>query len=579
MKLLISLFFSLLLLTGVGAQQEASSSDNPAQQLSYPAPTLKNPRDTFRYFLKTMKGYKLGDKDALGLALKALDLSVFDVQTRQISGQTAAIKLVNTIDRLEYVDFKNIPTEVEGNEWTYKEQEVVLNNQTETVSITLIKNKKNKWLFSGETLNTIAIFERAVKNKKIAKGVTAYTSWREKLKNRMPDWTAKRSFVLLNGQWLALMALIFFGFISERILRIVLVGLIIRFLNKKGVAISDDLHRKLMLPFGIIIFTIFWSLGVRLLEFQDSILSWLLRGGQVVFTLGCVLACYQLVDYFCLYLEKKAAESENKFDDILVPLIRKSSKTFVVAVGVIAVGDSLTLDMKGLLAGMGIAGLGISLAAKDTISNLFGSLTVLLDRPFRIGDWVKIDGTVEGMVEEVGLRSCRIRTFHNSLITIPNGMLTNAHIDNLGLRQYRRFSTKISVQYDTPVEKIEAFCEAIRTIIKDSEFTRKDYFHVYLNEMNAYSLDILLYVFFETPDWSVELNERHRLLIDILKVGHEMGVEFAFPTQTLHMIDTQNPAYDGKPLPTSKDIDEYARELAKGVRAKDFGPSEPRSSV
>lgn len=557
--------------------EETKAQNSPTPQPSYPAPTFRSPRDTFRYFLKTMKGYKLGDKEALNLALKALDLSIFDSSTRLISGQTAAIKLVNTIDRIELVDFDKIPTSVDGDYWVYREKEIVVNNQAETVQIALIKNKKNRWLFSGETLQNIALFERAVKTKKIAEGVTAYTNWREKLKDSMPDWTAGRSFVLLNGQWLALMALIFLGFISERVLRIVLAGLIIRFLNKKGVAISHELHRKLMLPFGIIIFTIFWTLGVRLLEFQDSILSWLLRGGQVVFTVGCVLACYQLVDYFCLYLEKKAQESENKFDDILVPLIRKSSKTFVVAVGVIAVGDSLTLDMKGLLAGMGIAGLGISLAAKDTVGNLFGSLTVLLDRPFRIGDWVKIDGTVEGMVEEVGLRSCRIRTFHNSLITIPNGMLTNAHIDNLGLRQYRRFSTKISVQYDTPVEKIEAFCEAIRNIIKESKYTRKDYFHVYLNEMNAYSLDILLYVFFETPDWSEELNERHRLLIDILKVGHEMGVVFAFPTQTLHMIQGQNPAYDGRPH--APDIDSYARELALGVRSKDFTPKGARSSV
>lgn len=550
-------------------------------ETNYPAPTFKNPRDTFRYFLKTMKGYKLGDEAALDLALKALDLKAFDSATREISGKTAAIKLVNTIDRLEYVDFNKIPTDPETSPWVYKQEEVQVAGETQEVVIAISKiedkNKNVRWLFNQRTLKSIGLYEQAIKNRAIAKGVTAYTSWREKLKERMPDWTAKRSFVLLNGQWLALLALIFIGFLTERVLRLLIVGLLIRLLEKKGIAISDQLHRKLLLPFGIIIFTLFWNLGVRLLELDDGILSWFLRGGQVIFTLGCVLAMYQLVDYLCLYLEKKALESENKFDDILIPLIRKSSKTFVVAVGVIAIGDSLTLDMKGLLAGMGIAGLGISLAAKDTISNLFGSLTVLLDRPFRIGDWVKIDGNIEGTVEEVGLRSCRIRTFYNSLITIPNGMLTNAHIDNLGMRQYRRFSTVVSVQYDTPVEKIEAFCEAIRNIIKDSPFTRKDYFHVYLNNMGAHSLDILLYVFFETPDWSEELNERHRLLLDILKAGQKMGVEFAFPTQTLHVIQGENPQYDGRPhAPT---IDDYAKELAMGVRESDFAPKSARSSV
>ncbi len=570
-----SLLKSLLLFTVLLASFGTNAENN------YPAATFKSPRDTFRYFLKTMKGYKLGDEAALDLALKALDLRGFDSQTRQISGRTVAIKLVNTIDRLEYIDFQKIPSSFSENTWVYKEEEIVIGNETFEVLIAMDlvevgQKKEKKWLFNQKTLQTIGLYERAVKNRDIAKGVTAYTSWREDIKDKMPDWTAKRSFVLLNGQWLALAALIFLGFLTERVLRLIIVGFLIRFLERKGVTISDTLHKRLLLPFGIIIFTVFWNLGVRLLELDDGILSWLLRGGQVIFTLGCVLASYQLVDYLCLYLEKKALESENKFDDILIPLIRKSSKTFVVAVGVIAIGDSLTLDMKGLLAGMGIAGLGISLAAKDTISNLFGSLTVLLDRPFRIGDWVKIDDSIEGTVEEVGLRSCRIRTFYNSLITIPNGMLTNAHIDNMGMREFRRFSTTITVQYDTPVEKVEAFCQGIRNLIMDSPHTRKDYFHVYLNNLGAHSLDILLYVFFRTPEWADELNERHRLLLDILKLGEKMGVEFAFPTQTLHVIQGENPQYDGKPhAPT---IDEYAKELATGVRAQDFAPKGPRSS-
>ncbi len=570
----INLFLAFCLITmscvSIHANSEVKGS-------SYPRATFKNPRETFRYFLKTMKGHKLGDDKAIDLSLKALNLDGFDEQTRIISGRTAAIKLVNTIDRMEYVDFSTIPTDPKDTLWVYKEEEISKNGQTIILQIALEKDANNKWLFSKETVQNIALFERSVKNREVAKGVTAYTNWREKVKSKMPEWTAKRTLVLLNGQWLALMALIFFGFITERVLRFIILGLFIRFLEKRGIKIDEKLHRKLTFPLGIIIFTIFWSMGIRLVEFEDGILSWLLRGGQVIFTFGCVVAFYQLVDYFCLFLEKKAIESENKFDDILIPLIRKSAKTFVVAVGMIAIGDSLTLDMKGLLAGMGIAGLGISLAAKDTISNLFGSLTVLLDRPFRIGDWVKIDNSIEGTVEEVGLRSCRIRTFYNSLITIPNGVLTNAHIDNLGMREFRRFSSTINVQYDTPVEKIEAFCEGIRTIIENSPNTRKDYFHVYLNQMSSHSLDILLYVFFKTAEWSDELNERHRLLIDILKLGKKMGIDFAFPTQTLHVINGENTEYDQ--LPEKDKIDQYARELANGVRKSNFTPEKARSGT
>lgn len=547
-----------------------------SQEGKYPVPTFKNPRETFRYFLKTMKGFKEGDRNALDLAVKALDLSSFDPQTKKISGETAAIKLVNTLDRLEYVDYDLIPTKVDGKKWVYKKDIVSTDNGEKLVEISMTLNENERWHFSTETVRNIALYERSIKSKAVVSGVQELTSWKEKIKDRMPDWTAHRNFVLLNGQWMALGLLIFLGFLCERVLRFFLLTIVVKALGKKGINVSEELQKKLSFPLGVIVFTIFWNLGVRLLEFEDGTLSWFLRGGQVVFTIGCVMAAYQLVDYFCLYLEKKAFESENKFDDILVPLIRKSAKTFVVAIGVIAIGDSLTLDMKGILAGMGIAGLGVSLAAKDTLSNLFGSLTVLLDRPFRIGDWVKIDGNIEGMVEEVGLRSCRIRTFYNSLITIPNGMLTNAHIDNLGMRQYRRLSTTIGIQYDTPAEKVEAFCEGIRQIILSHQYTRKDNFHVYFNSMGDFSLNILLYVFFECDDWSIELNERHRLLLDILRLGREMGVEFAFPTQTLHVTQEENKKYDEQPEP--KSIDQYARELSHKISESNFTPENKRSS-
>ncbi|MAF76620.1 MAG: mechanosensitive ion channel protein MscS [Halobacteriovoraceae bacterium] len=540
--------------------------------LTYPSRDFSSPRSTFNYFLKTMKGYKLGDKDAIDLAVRTLNLKSIPRDAKTLVGEQNAVKLINTLDHLEYVDIETIPGSdwVESNPnkktWVYKTETIEWNKETYNVEISLENTATEKqpaprWLFSEKTMETIALYERVVKKNDLAKGVTAYSSWKENLKNQMPEWTAHQSFILMNGQWMGLFALILLAYIIERIIRLYLAKLIVHFLAKSGIQISSELNRKFTLPMGIILFTAMWTLGVQLLELDYQVLSWFLKGAKVAFTFGCVLAFYQLVDLLCLYLEKKAQISENKFDDILVPLVRKSLKTFVVAVGIIAVGDALSLDMKGLLAGMGIAGLGVSLAAKDTISNLFGSLTVLLDRPFRIGDWVNIDNGIEGTVEEVGLRSCRIRTFYNSLITIPNGMLTNAHIDNYGMRQFRRYTTNLGVQYDTPVEKIEAFCEGIREIIRKHPHTRKDYYHVYLNGLGASSLNILLYVFFITPDWADELKERHRLIMDILRLGKEMGIQFAFPTQTLHMIPGENTKYDGLPPDLSAErIQNYTSE-------------------
>jgi len=542
----------------------------------YPPASLKNPRETFRYFLKTMKGYKLGDKEALPMATLALDLSRFDSATKKISGENAAIKLVNSLDRLEYINYENLPLKVDGKYWVYRKNYIPINNKNIDFEISLTKGEDNKWRFSSATLEKIALFEQYIKNKKVVEGVKELTSWKENLKKKMPTWTGERSFLLLNGQWAALILLILSAFLFEKLMRFLLLSFLINTLVKKRIQIDKALKEKLSFPIALIFFTLTWITGIRFFEFDDHLLRWFLRGGHIIFTSGCVFAAFYLVDYFCLFLEKRALQTESKFDDILLPLIRKSAKTLVVAVGIIAIGDSLTLDMKGLLAGMGIAGLGISLAAKDTLSNLFGSFTVILDRPFRIGDWVKINNTIEGTVETVGLRSCRIRTFHNSLITIPNGLLTNASIDNLGMRRYRRLSTNIGIQYDTPPEKIEAFCEAIRQLILNHPHTRKDNFQVYFNSMGDFSLNILLYVFFDCPDWSVELNERHRLLLDIIRIGKEMNVNFAFPTQTLHINKEQEVQNEQKLEPES--IDQYARELSLKVSQSNFTPESKRSS-
>ena len=111
--------------------------------------------------------------------------------------------------------------------------------------------------------------------------------------------------------------------------------------------------------------------------------------------------------------------------------------------------------MKSIIAGLGIGGIAFALAAKDTLSNIFGSLTVLVDRPFHIGDWVVIGGETEGNVEDVGLRSTRIRTFYDSIVTVPNGQLTNVVIDNFGQRKYRRYRTNVSVEYSTPLKRLK----------------------------------------------------------------------------------------------------------------------------
>lgn len=179
------------------------------------------------------------------------------------------------------------------------------------------------------------------------------------------------------------------------------------------------------------------------------------------------------------------------------------------------------------------------MAAKDTIANIFGSLTVLVDRPFHIGDWVVIDDA-EGTVEDVGFRSTRIRTFYDSVITIPNSLLLTAKVDNMGSRTYRRIKEHLSITYQTSPEKVEAFCEEIRNIISTHSATRKDYFLVNFTGFKDSHLEIMLYCFVKVPNWQAELDAKQDILLLIAKKAEEMGIEFAYPTQTLFIHKEDN---------------------------------------
>ena len=218
-------------------------------------------------------------------------------------------------------------------------------------------------------------------------------------------------------------------------------------------------------------------------------------------------------------------------------------KVFVGALGIVWIADNLEMDVGALLAGLGIGGVALALAAKDTIANFFGALTVLTDRPFEVGDWI-IMGDIEGTVTEVRFRSSRVRTFYDSVITFPNSMLLTKHVDNLGRRHYRRFKTTLGVTYDTPADKLESFIEGIRELLRKHPYSRRDYYHVYFHGYGDNSLNIHIYCFFKAPDWATELRERQRLLMDILRLARNLSVEFAFPTRTVHMIQGAAPSHD-----------------------------------
>jgi len=277
------------------------------------------------------------------------------------------------------------------------------------------------------------------------------------------------------------------------------------------------------------------SLFIKLLQLPIEVVSWITMLLSAAKPFIITLVFYKIVGIIAVYFSRLASKTDSTLDDQLVPLVRKTVKAFVVIVGTLYIlKEGLEIDILPFLTGLSIGGLAFALAAQDTIKNFFGSIMIFIDKPFQVGDWIT-SGDVDGTVEEVGFRSTRIRTFRDSVMYIPNGKIADATIDNHGLRQYRRFYTTLTITYDTPPALVEAFVNGLREIVIAHPDTRKEYFNIYFNNLSAYSLDVMFYVFFRVPDWAAELKARHELLIRILKLANELGVRFAFPTQTLHM--------------------------------------------
>jgi MscS family membrane protein len=189
-----------------------------------------------------------------------------------------------------------------------------------------------------------------------------------------------------------------------------------------------------------------------------------------------------------------------------------------------------------VIAGLGVGGLAVALAARDSLANLLGSMLIMIEKPFRVGHYVRVAGG-EGTVEDVGFRSTRIRTSDNSLLSIPNNSIVDAKIENLSLRSMRHQKLLLQVTYGTAREKLEELVGGVTRLLAEHPKTNKANIYVRFNDFGESSLNILVYFYLETASYSEELEKREEILLSIMKLAEQLHIEFAFPTRTL-LIET-----------------------------------------
>lgn len=261
-------------------------------------------------------------------------------------------------------------------------------------------------------------------------------------------------------------------------------------------------------------------------------------------------------------------------DQTFEPIAKRTARVFIIIVIVLQGLDFFRLDaiVNSLLAAAGVSGLAIGLAAQDTIKNFFGSIVLLVDRPFSIGDWI-VAGSTEGIVESVGFRSTKIRTFGKTLITIPNSSIVDRDIDNITRRKIRRVKFDLGVSYATKPDQMEELLRRIRELLRSDDDIWPNLILVRFTEFGESSLNIFIYYFTKTTHWDEHLSIRERKNIEIMRLVNEMGLEIAFPTRTLYMRQDQPPSPQ-----SAADVQKTAASKTKATSKKSKNPPRRKST-
>lgn len=283
-----------------------------------------------------------------------------------------------------------------------------------------------------------------------------------------------------------------------------------------------------------------WSMGLYLVislllpHLLDSA-SWI---GEIVFSIAAALFLYDFIAVPEYYLTRWANKTENKVDDTLVQLFRKAMRIFIIVVIALHLYRSISgQPITTIIAGLGIGGMAIALAATDTLKNFIGFIMILTDKPFLVGERIKFDGH-DGLVEQIGLRTTRLRRLDGHQVSIPNSKAVDSVVHNIGRREFIKRSVDITITYDTPIAKIEKGIQIVRDLLKDHEGMHPDRpARVYFTDMNSDNLNINATFWYHPAEWYDYCEFCEEFFIELMRAFETEGIEFAFPTQTLYLAD------------------------------------------
>ena len=306
-----------------------------------------------------------------------------------------------------------------------------------------------------------------------------------------------------------------------------------RWAEKTETKFDDLLLELLNGPVRVVAFVIFLRIGLDVFQWPDKVQLVMNKCFTVIVAISLLYAVLKFIDLLMNYWRQRPrSDVDREFDQQLFPIVRKSLKVFVIVVGALVTLDNLGINITAVIASLSIGGLAVGLAAQDTLANLFGAVAVFVDKPFRIGDRIKLEG-VDGTVETIGLRSTRVRSVDSHLVAIPNKIMGNAIITNITQRPHIKTEMNLGLTYDTPVEKLKQAIQLLEEIYRAHPQTED--LIVSFNKFADSALNVQVIHWWKGPEQKLYFAGMQELNLKIKERFDAEGIEFAFPTQTVYV--------------------------------------------
>jgi len=338
------------------------------------------------------------------------------------------------------------------------------------------------------------------------------------------------------GQLILAGTILLLGFLAKSVVRRILPRIIGRLSRTRDTDLVDDVNRLLTRPFSFLINVTLWNGVIGILNLPQDPLNvnlWATTAVMVVLIVVIGYCAFHVVDVFAGIAARAAEKTETRLDDQLVHPISNTVKLLLALVVIAAIMGQFGYSATGLIASLSIGGLAVAFAAKDTLANVFGSILIFSERPFQIGDIVEING-IEGAVEEVGIRSTRIRQFDQTLSIIPNQTFTTSEICNLSKRNSRRVRFEVTLTHEATVAQVEQFLASIQDSLEQRDDIHSDQSLIRLTKLDTSGLGVLVQAFTKSVDFAAFMLTQEEILMNVRKLAEEQALPI-MPATEIHL--------------------------------------------